>query len=70
MEWKTFICQLRDYISNILASVRRSCNKRKTDKIPLFNTKQFFWELFFTSALMKWNNLNISVRHSESYKSF
>ena len=67
--FRIFKGQSPDYLSKILPSIRRAYNTRNVDYIPCLNTRHnFFRNSFFPSTLIEWNNLNINIRNSESFK--
>ena len=68
---KIFEGQSPDYLSKVLRSIRKKYNTTNADHIPRFNTKNnCFWNSYFPSTSIEWNNLDINIRSSESYATF
>ena len=50
-----------------VAYITKACNTRNSNNIPRFKIKHsFFWNSFFPSAVIKWNELDLNICNSES----
>ena len=59
------------YLFNIIPTVRSTYRTRNTDNIPQFNVRHTFSRnSYFPSIVTEWNNLDKSVRNSESFSIF
>ena len=59
------------YLFNYIPTVRSTYRTRNVDNIPQFNVRQtFFRNSYFPSIVTEWNNLDKSIRNSESFSIF
>ena len=59
------------YLFNYIPTVRSTYRTRNTDNIPQFNVRHtFFRNSYFPSIVTEWNNLDKSIRNSESFSIF
>ena len=59
------------YLFNIFLTVRSTYRARNIDNIPQFNVRHtFFRNSYFPSIVTEWNNLDKSIRNSESFSIF
>ena len=59
------------YLFNNIPAVRSTYKTRNIDSIPQFNVRHtFFGNPYFPSIVTEWNNLDKSVRNSESFSIF
>ena len=59
------------YLFNYIPTVRSTYRTRNTDNIPKFNVRHtFFRNSYFPSIVTEWNNLDKSIRNSESFSIF
>ena len=59
------------YLFNNIPTVRSTCRTRNIDNIPQFNVRHtFFRNSYFPSIVTEWNNLDKSIRNSESFSIF
>ena len=56
------------YLFNDIHTVRNTYRTRNIDNIPQFNVKlTFFRNAYFPSVVNEWNNLDKSIKNSESF---
>ena len=59
------------YLFNYIPTVRSTYRTRNIDNIPQFNVRHtFFRNSYFSSIVTEWNNLDKSIRNSESFSIF
>ena len=59
------------YLFNYIPTVRSTYRTRNIDNIPQFNVRNnFFRNSYFPSIVTEWNNLDKSIRNSESFSIF
>ena len=59
------------YLFELIPTARQAYMTRNKNSIPLFNVKHdYFKNYFFLSAIIEWNNLDSSIRNSESLAIF
>ena len=59
------------YLFNNIPTVRSIYRTRNIDNIPQFNVRHtFFRNSYFPSIVTEWNNLDKSIRNSESFSIF
>ena len=59
------------YLFNYIPTVRSTYRTRNIDNIPQFNVRHtFFRNSYFPSIVTEWNNLDKSIRNSESFSIF
>ena len=59
------------YLFNNIPTVRSTYRTRNIDKIPQFKVRHtFFRNSYFPSIVTEWNNLDKSIRNSESFSIF
>ena len=59
------------YLFNYILTVRSTYRTRNIDNIPQFNVRHtFFRNSYFPSIVTEWNNLEKSIRNSESFSVF
>ena len=60
-----------EYLFRILPSVKKSYNTGNNNNISYFSGKQKFYNnFFFQSTIIKWNNLDLKIRVSETFFAF
>ena len=63
--------QFPKYPFSNIPTIRSKYRTRNIDKIPQFNVRHtFFRNSYFPSIVTKWNNLDKSVKNSESFSIF
>ena len=69
--YKIFKNQSPRYLYELLPIKTTPHNTRSSINLPLFHIRHnFFKKLFFPSAVIEWNNLDLSIRNSESLSIF
>ena len=59
------------YLFNNIPTIRNTYRTRNIDNIPQFNIRHtFFRNSYFPSIVTEWNNLDKSIRNSESFSIF
>ena len=71
MSYKIFKSESPQYLFKLIHEKTSSYVTRNAENIPPFNIKHnFYRNSFFSSSIIKWNNLDPKLRNSENFGSF